>query len=49
MTVQTHEAPAAVDARAALGRSLRDTDPQVFAAIGDELIRQESTLERRER
>ena len=35
----------APDVHAVLGRSLRETDPQVFAAIGDELLRQESTLE----
>jgi glycine hydroxymethyltransferase len=34
-----------IDAREVLGRSLRDADPQVFAAIGAELVRQESTLE----
>jgi len=34
-----------VVARSVLGRSLQETDPQVFAAIGDELVRQQSTLE----
>jgi glycine hydroxymethyltransferase len=43
MTVQLDEAPAATDQ--VLGRSLADTDPAVFAAIADELTRQQSTLE----
>jgi glycine hydroxymethyltransferase len=34
-----------VDSRTVLGRSLRHADPEVYAAIGQELIRQESTLE----
>src|SRR3954452_11535014 len=33
------------DTRPDLGRSLRDTDPEVYAAIADELGRQETTLE----
>ena len=34
-----------LDAPAVLGRSLRYADPEVYAAIGEELVRQESTLE----
>ncbi len=45
MTVQANAAPAEVDARSVLGRSLRDADSAVFAAITDELVRQQSTLE----
>src|SRR5262245_5600483 len=45
MTEQAAGGSTLVDARAVLGRSLRETDPQVFAAIADELVRQESTLE----
>ncbi len=45
MTVQANAAPADVDARSVLGRSLRDADSAVFAAITDELVRQQSTLE----
>ncbi len=45
MTVQADVATSGIDARPVLGRSLRDSDPQVFAAIGAELSRQEGTLE----
>src|SRR4051812_16520139 len=45
MNVQSAAGSTAVDARPELGQSLRDTDPQVYAAIADELHRQESTLE----
>jgi len=46
MTVSTAAPRVRVaDARSVLGRSLRETDPQVYAAIGAELLRQESTLE----
>jgi glycine hydroxymethyltransferase len=41
----TYAQPGTAETPTPLGRSLRDTDPQVFAAIGDELVRQESTLE----
>jgi glycine hydroxymethyltransferase len=46
--VMTDQAPggsALLEARSVLGRSLRDADPEVHAAIGRELVRQESTLE----
>jgi glycine hydroxymethyltransferase len=45
MNVLSAAGSTAVDARPELGQSLRDTDPQVYAAIADELHRQESTLE----
>jgi len=49
LTADAPAAPAAgpdgTDRRAVLGRSLEQTDPQVFAAIADELARQEGTLE----
>ena len=45
MDVQSAAGSTATDARPELGQSLRDTDPQVYAAIADELHRQESTLE----
>jgi glycine hydroxymethyltransferase len=46
--IVTDQAPGGstlVDARAVLGRSLRHADPQVYAAISEELLRQESSLE----
>jgi glycine hydroxymethyltransferase len=45
MTDQAAGGSTLMDARAVLGRSLRYADPQVYAAIGEELVRQESTLE----
>jgi len=43
MSVQVDEAPVTADG--VLDQSLEHTDPAVFAAIADELIRQQSTLE----
>ena len=45
MTDQAPGGSTLVDARAVLGQALRYADPQVYAAIGEELVRQESTLE----
>jgi Serine hydroxymethyltransferase len=45
MTDQSPGGSTLVAARPVLGRSLRDADPEVYAAIGEELVRQESTLE----
>jgi glycine hydroxymethyltransferase len=45
MVAQSAAGSTAADARPELGQSLKDTDPQVYAAIADELLRQESTLE----
>src|SRR5262250_2480508 len=45
MTDQAPGGSTLVDARAVLGQPLRYADPQVYAAIGEELLRQESTLE----
>ena len=43
MSVQVDEAPVATEG--VLTQSLEHTDPAVFAAIADELTRQQSTLE----
>ena len=45
MTDQAPGGSALLEARSVLGRSLRQADPEVHAAIGQELVRQESTLE----
>jgi hypothetical protein len=45
MTDQALGGSALLEARSVLGRSLRQADPEVHAAIGQELARQESTLE----
>src|SRR4051794_21042755 len=46
MVVQVDGAPQApAVADRVLNRSLRDTDPEVFAAISAELVRQQTTLE----
>jgi glycine hydroxymethyltransferase len=45
MTLLSSPPSIPTDSPTVLGRSLKETDPAVYAAIGDELARQESTLE----
>ena len=47
MNVQSAAGSTAVDARPELGHSLRDTDPQVYAAIGEGEPRQAGRLDPR--